>query len=274
MNQNKFISQTLVLLFAFIYFTACQKSTEQLLSPNLQPDISTARQNPEKLVVKKPRIEKIIQHDLPFYYVPTRTGVFTYNKWGDPERIVFDFNSSDENTTNWIFRYNQKHQLTDALKSYLASYLVWSKYVYDHKGTIIRDTTQFFGQLQGETPLPGMDTLVNIYSYDSQGRISQVHRQWDNRSDDLFYNYDSNGNLTRTAYNTQGQPITLTYDNQVNPQRTHEVFMFVARDYSRNNAASAQSYNDIGLPLAFRQQSRTALFLGADIATADIIYAR
>ena len=274
MNQNKFISQTLVLLFAFIYFTGCQKSTEQLLSPNLQHDISTARQNPEKLVVRKTRIEKIIQHDLPFYYVPTRTGVFEYNKWGDPVRIIFDFNSSDENTTNWIFRYNQKHQLTDALKSYPASYLVWSKYVYDHKGTIIRDTTQFFGQLQGETPLPGMDTLVNIYSYDSQGRISRVHRQWDDRSDDLFYNYDSNGNLTRTAYNTQGQPITLTYDNQVNPQRTHEVFMFVARDYSRNNAASAQSYNDMGLPLAFRQQSRTALFLGADMATADIIYAR
>ena len=119
-----------------------------------------------------------------------------------------------------------------------------------------------------------MDTVVNYYSYDNQNRISKIHQQWDNHINDLFYNYDSNGNLTRTAYNTQGQLITLTYDNQVNPQRTHEVFMFVARDYSRNNAASALSYNDIGLPLAFRQQSRTALFLGADMATADIIYAR
>jgi hypothetical protein len=273
MYLKKITWTTLILLLACTYFTSCQKSTDPLQDPGLQDGIAgnkTAAR--EKFIVKKTRIEKIIQHDLFSMYVPIRTGVFEYNKWGDPVRIVFDYTSSDENTTNWLFRYNQKHQLTDAFKSYTSSYFAWSKYVYDHKGTIIRDTTQYFGQMQGEVPLPGMDTVVNYYSYDSQDRIIKVHQQWDNHSNDLFYNYDSNGNLVRTGYTPQGQPIPLVYDNQVNPQRTHEVFMFVARDYSLNNAMPAESYNDKGLPLVFRQQSRTVTFLGADIANAEIFY--
>jgi hypothetical protein len=117
-----------------------------------------------------------------------------------------------------------------------------------------------------------MDTVVNYYSYDSQDRITRVHQEWGYGSNDLIYNYDSNGNLIRTGYTPQGQPIPLIYDNQVNPQRTNEVYMFVARDYSRNNAMAADSYNDKGLPLVFRQQSRTVTFLGADIAKAEIFY--
>jgi hypothetical protein len=272
MNLENFTWKTLILLLACTYFTSCQKDTDPLqdgLQDGNAPNKPIAR---EKLIVKKVRIHKIIQHNLPFFYIPTRTGVFQYNKWGDPVSILFDYYSSDENTTNWLFKYNQKHQLTDAFKSYTASYLVWSKYVYDHKGTIIRDTTQYFGQMQGEIPLPGMDTVVNYYSYDRQDRITKLHQEWDNRSNDLFYNYDSNGNLVRTGYTPQGQAIPLVYDDQVNPQRTNEVFMFVARDYSRNNAMPAESYNDRGLPLVFRQQYTTALFLGADIANADIFY--
>jgi hypothetical protein len=273
MNLKQITWRTLILQLACTYITSCQKNTELLQDPGLQEgntaNITAAR---EKLFVKKVRIQKIIQHDLPYYYVPIRTGMFEYNKWGDPIKILFDFNSSDEHTTNWLFKYNQKHQLTDAIRSYTGSYLVWSKYVYDHRGTIIRDTTQYFGQMQGEIPLPGMDTVVNYYSYDSQDRITRVHQEWGNRSNDLIYNYDSNGNLVRTGYTLQGQPIPLVYDNQVNPQRTNEVYMFVARDYSRNNAMPAESYNDKGLPLLFRQQSRTVTFLGADIANAEFFY--
>jgi hypothetical protein len=273
MKLKQITWRTLILLLACTYFTSCQKNTELLQDPGLQEGNTTNKiAAREKLTVKKARVEKIIQHDLFSVYVPIRTGVFEYNKWGDPVRILFDFNSSDDNTTNWIFKYNQKHQLTDAFKSYTSSYFTWSKYVYDHKGTIIRDTTQYFGQMQGDVPLPGMDTVVNYYSYDSQDRITRVRQEWGYGSNDLIYNYDSNGNLIRTGYTPQGQPIPLIYDNQVNPQRTNEVYMFVARDYSRNNAMAADSYNDKGLPLVFRQQSRTVTFLGADIAKAEIFY--
>jgi hypothetical protein len=48
--------------------------------------------------------------------------------------------------------------------------------------------------------------------------------------------------------------------------------MFVARDYSRNNAMAAESYNDKSLPLVFRQQGRIATFLGANITNAEIFY--
>jgi hypothetical protein len=273
MNLKNFTRRTLILLLACTYFTSCQKNSELLQDPGLQEGNTTnntaAR---EKLTVKKVRIEKIIQHDLPYYYVPIRTGVFEYNKWGDPVKILFDFNSSDDNTTNWIFKYNQKHQLTDAIKSYTNSYFVWSKYVYDHKGTIISDTTQYFGQMQGDIPLPGMQTMFNYYTYDNQDRIIKVHRVGNTYSDELNYNYDSNGNLVRTGFTPQGQYIPLVYDNGVNPQRTNEVFMFVARDYSRNNAMAANSYNDKGLPLVFRQQGRIVTFLGANITNAEIFY--
>jgi YD repeat-containing protein len=114
--------------------------------------------------------------------------------------------------------------------------------------------------------------MFNYYTYDNQDRIIKVHRVGNTYSDELNYNYDSNGNLVRTGYTLQGQPIPLVYDNQVNPQRTNEVYMFVARDYSRNNAMPAESYNDKGLPLLFRQQSRTVTFLGADIANAEFFY--
>lgn len=273
MNLEKFTQRMFILLLACTYLTSCQKNTVDLQDPVLQDgnavNKTAAR---EKLIVKKTRIQKIIQHDLPFYYVPTRTGVFEYNKWGDPVRILFDFNSTGDNTTNWIFKYNQKHQLTEAIKSYTNSYFDWYKFVYDKKGTIIGDTTHYFGQMLGEIPQPGMDTSINYYTYDSQDRITKIHQVFYNVSHDYFYNYDSHGNLVRTGYTPQGQSIPLVYDNQVNPQRTHEVFMFVARDYSRNNAITAESYNEIGLPLVFRQQARTATFLGADIANSDIFY--
>jgi hypothetical protein len=273
MNLEKFTCRTLVLLLACTYLTSCQKNTVDLQDPVLQDgnavNKTAAR---EKLIVKKTRIQKIIQLDLPFYYVPTRTGVFEYNKWGDPVRILFDFNSTGDNTTNWIFKYNQKHQLTEAIKSYTNSYFDWYKFVYDKKGTIIGDTTHYFGQMLGEIPQPGMDTSINYYTYDSQDRITKIHQVFYNVSHDYFYNYDSHGNLVRTGYTPQGKSIPLVYDNQVNPQRTHEVFMFVARDYSRNNAITAESYNERGLPLVFRQQARTATFLGADIANSDIFY--
>jgi hypothetical protein len=271
MNLENFSRKAFILLLACTYLTSCQKNTDLIKIPVLQDGNANKTAAREKLTVKKVRIQKIIQHNLSLY-IPTRTTVFEYNKWGDPVRILSDFNSSDENTTNWLFKYNQKHQLTDAIKSYASSYFAWSKYVYDHKGTIIRDTTQFFGQMQGEIPQAGMYTMINYYSYDSQNRITRVHRANNDRSDDLFYNYDGNGNLVRTGYTPQGQSIPLVYDNQVNPQRINEVFMFVARDYSRNNAMPAESYSDLGLPLVFRQQSRTATFLGADIANADIWY--
>jgi hypothetical protein len=273
MNLKNFTWRTLILLLTCTYLTSCQKDTDPLQDPGGQdgnaPNKTAAR---EKLTVKKVRIQKIIQHDLPFYYVPTRTGIFEYNKWGDPVRILFDFNSTGDKTTNWLFKYNQKHQLTDAIKSYTNSYFDWYKFVYDHKGTIIRDTTQYFGQMLGEIPQPGLDTSINYYSYDSQDRITKIHQVFYNISYDYFYNYDSNGNLIRTGYTPQGQSIPLVYDDQINPQRTDEVFMFVARDYSRNNATTAESYNNRGLPLVFRQQYTTALFLGADIANADILY--
>ena len=273
MNLLKLNWKIFILFLAFTYGTSCQKSTEQFPIAGVKADNSTKETSArEKLAVKKSKILKIIQYDLPYYYVPVRTGVFEYNKWGDPVRILFDFNSSDDNTTNWIFRYNQKHQLTDAIKSYTYVYFLWSKYVYDHKGTIIRDTTLYFGQMQGETPLPGRNPIINYYTYDNQDRIIKVHSVSNTYSKDFFYNYDSNGNLERTGFTPQGQYIPLAYDDKVNPQRTNQVFMFVARDYSRNNAMPAESYNDEGLPLMFRTQGRTVTFLGANMANADILY--
>ncbi|MGZ3888682.1 MAG: hypothetical protein ACXVBR_04975 [Flavisolibacter sp.] len=247
--------------FLFVLFlAACQKQTETIASDN---NNQTALR---KTTIDKWRIKRITQYQ-PWSTVPVRIGEFVYNKQDDPVSITFNELDSDPAQTNWIFKYNQKHQLTEAMMSYVQSYLRWQKFEYDKKGVIYRDSTYIFVFLINGVPqLDRAYRSQNDYFYDSLGRVVRVENHQQDMSTHAFnYAYDANGNLVRPG---------VLYDDRVNPQRTNEVFMFVARDYSMNNTLTAQSYNEGGLPLSFRQEGRSATFLSTILNNADIEYER
>jgi len=58
------------------------------------------------------------------------------------------------------------------------------------------------------------------------------------------YTYDSRGNLAVAGWKSS------SYDYKINPLRQNQVFQFVMRNYSMNNAAPQVKYNSLGLPLS------------------------
>ena len=58
------------------------------------------------------------------------------------------------------------------------------------------------------------------------------------------YTYDARGNLAVAGWKSS------SYDNKPSIFRTHPVFQFIHRNYSKNNSSVQAKYNSKGLPLA------------------------
>jgi len=183
------------------------------------------------------------------------TATFSYNAHGQPERIVYDRQSQTGYPNNFLFRYDAKNRLTDLIATYdNSTFESWSVFFYNSKGQIVLDSVFIFGNLDGEPPSQSDEDLLafNVYfTYDEQGRIRQVINdhypsstdpEVDPYKDTSNYAYNGDGNLVRE---------NSTYDTKVNMNRTNKIWMFMNRDYSRNNFRAAVSYNKKGLPLAF-----------------------
>ena len=189
------------------------------------------------------RIEKIAYSDVD---QSPDSIVFTYNAWGDP---VSGFRSRTSTAyTNFLFRYDQFHRLTDQINIYGVdlSYPVppesWDRYFYDSKGRIAVDSQYFFPDIVDGRPLKGEHGIVTLFyfEYDAFDRITRVSMAADGN---VFYintySYDSSGNLA-------GRP----HDQKTNFRRCNPIWMFLSRDYSLNNPLNAAyTYNRIGLPL-------------------------
>ena len=179
---------------------------------------------------------------------------FTYNKWGDPVSILM----ANPTTGRWNshFKYDKQHRLTDYYTAYGDNIFdQWHKYYYDNKGSIVRDTTYFFGYIGEDGPATADKTrMVTHFEYDAYNRISKNIREILNNShyvDTTTYTYDSQGNLIRPG---------ITYDNKLNVYRTHNVWMFIARDYSINNPFIADAYNNGHLPVKLSQEGEYAWY--------------
>ena len=162
---------------------------------------------------------------------------FEYNKKGDPVSVTPSFIGTG--TPQWLFRYDNKGRVTDFIGVYEnGGFEFWHKYGYDKHNRIIVDTQYIFG-LYGDEPMNYNQVFYIQYSYDAQGRISQmVH----SISGVTNYTYDANGNLVRPG---------AVYDTQVNFRRTNQMWMFITRDYSMNNPVAADAYNSEGLPTEY-----------------------
>jgi hypothetical protein len=179
-------------------------------------------------------------------YGPATTAVFTYNKKNDPIRVDYDNNTLRTGYTDWWFDYDNKGGLSKLYRTYGDNRDDWYQkmvFIYDNKGRIAVDTTfEMFWEPAVEEPY--LIYWINHYTYDSKGRIVKVDEQQNppRMSVEHIFTYDANGNRELAG---------LVYDNKLNFHQTNKIWMFLSRDYSMNNPAPAESYNEHGLPLVF-----------------------
>lgn len=177
-----------------------------------------------------------------------------YNSAGDPVNIIQTKPGTGH--PNTLFRYDKKRRLTDYIGIYEdGGFEFWHRYVYDKKGRVIRDTSYFFGGMTDDEPEWYIDGAIVQYEYDHLGRIVHTSQDWFSSPGmplDSYYSYDANGNLVVPG---------VTYDNKTAIHRTNRVWMFIDRNYSRNNAY-ATTWNENGLPFSMELNDLGGRFAG------------
>lgn len=160
---------------------------------------------------------------------------FSYYEDGRPKSVRHKYEDFDY----WNFIYNDQKQLIQVLEYGTL------KHSYHYTGDrITEDTTVEIGEIWLHKPV-----------YDGEGRVAadtlkilfNATDQSDHREYVTTYDYDSNGNLQPPA----PWPAITTYDNKVNALRTNDTWLFLTRDYSKNNKQEASQYNSEGLPVKF-----------------------
>ena len=144
-------------------------------------------------------------------------------------------------TTYRTFRYDSWHRLREYIGSYgNGGFQFWHQYGYDQSGRIGYDTVYILGGIVNDQPGPSFEKRTSEIEYDNHNRISRVttHSSFGGTSVSN-YGYDAAGNLIRPG---------VTYDSKTNFQRTNDIWMFLARDYSMNNPVVAEQYNAAGYP--------------------------
>jgi hypothetical protein len=182
-------------------------------------------------------------------------GTFIYNTLRQPVSVLFQRGCwTGSPTSSYLFRYDAKNRLSDYIEACGDFYDNWHVYKYDSKGLIVQDSAYYWGEMNGLHPSESdYEELARCtaYTYDSQDRMTRAITYYfiqdgngipQPYTDTSSYVYNNDGNLNRTG---------ASYDHKTNICRTNKIWMFLNRDYSRNNYIAALSYNEKGLPLAF-----------------------
>ena len=210
----------------------------------------------------------IVTHQDPL--VALRSGEFAYNAAGDP--ITYTPQGYSTGSVKYEFRYDSKGRLSDYIGYYPAingtggPFEFWTRYIYDDKGRIIRDTCYHYGTygpMLALNPAYHVKTLTE-YEYDQEQRVSRTVRR------QLLNGVPIVGNVAdyKFIYNDEGNLIVpgANYDDKVSPFRLNKVWMFLSRNYSKNNIVPAASYNALGLPTQFTNP------ISGSIPQLDLLY--
>lgn len=191
---------------------------------------------------------------------------FYYNELGDPEEIINT--DGGLGSPNVYFSYDERNRLIEIQGKYAdsAAYEKWMKFGYSAKGQIIKDTSWLFGQIIGSKPDPNSLAIYETtYAYDAMGRIVKtVQTDLKNPEKPVIeklYTYNERGNLINS----------FDYDDKISFLRAHPIWMFLGRDYSKNNRAAAREYTSNGLPSAFRTE-RSVMFMWWEIRISRLSY--
>lgn len=172
---------------------------------------------------------------------------FSYNAAGNP--VTVKNTAVSTGNPNVVFKYDRHGRLAEMIRPYAnESYESWTKYFYDTRGQIVRDSQYIFGPYIDSVPAAFMQVgyWTHHFSYDALGRIVS-------RIDSAFFS----GNVYVTPWNFQydakGNMVApgVVYDTDLNFLRTNRVWMFVCNNYSVNNGFQAAAYNGHKLPLSF-----------------------
>ncbi|MGZ5254628.1 MAG: hypothetical protein ACXWV4_09790, partial [Flavitalea sp.] len=194
-------------------------------------------------------------------YLNRRGTLFTfyYNELGDPEEILNT--DGGVGSPNVYFKYDDNNRLIEIQGKYAdsAAYEKWMRFGYSPKNQIIKDTSWIFGQLISSNPDPNSLAIYETsYAYDAMGRIVKTIqldlKNPEKPAIEKLYTYNEKGNLINT----------FDYDNKISFLRAHPLWMFLGRDYSKNNRAAAREYTSNGLPSIFRTE-RSVMFMWWEI---------
>lgn len=168
-------------------------------------------------------------------------GTFYYTPEGLPMSVHFIQRNFQSEANTYLFRYNQNGKLAG----------------YDIIDGIYASVRHHYGYVGGKI---GVDTLyselgeqfvqISRLQYDNLGRIIRedievIERDFmpvSERSTELYV-YNSKGNLV--------SPLVTGYDNKTSYLRTDPLWMFIHRNYSKNNPQGVTQYNNRNLPLGF-----------------------
>lgn len=195
-------------------------------------------------------------------------GTLTYNKDGNPISVIYPYTSTER--PNFSFKYDNKKRLIESIEYYDNLAIErWARYKYNSQGLIISDTVYVGGMLVNGVPFVDDATELRVekFGYDAEKRIVSVLTHWpkfpSEGETEVTWTYD-------IANNRQPDGDTWTYDGKMNLHRTHKVFMFIDRDYSRNNHIGATSYNSSYLPTQFG--TTIASFLRTNLSGSTVTY--
>ena len=185
---------------------------------------------------------------------------FTYNEQGNPVSIIRPV--AGTGFPNYIFKYDTWQRLTDFIGMYTSGNAAefWHKYFYDNKGRIVIDSVYTLCVLSNDSIASYYWSYRILYDYDSQNRIIRAVGE---PYQDQF------------SYGADGNRAGGIYDQKVHFRRTNKIWMFLDKDYSRNNPFTAVSYNAYALPTEVNLSYKTGqfTFLGnPPFASAKIVY--
>jgi len=185
--------------------------------------------------------------------------VFRYSAAGNPLTVKHD--RVGTGYPNVVFKYDVQGRLSEMVRPYAVPnpmYETWTKYYYDSRGRIVRDTQWVFGNYIDSVPIRQSNSYwTHHFAYDVHGRvISRVDSAFFGGSpygSESTFQYDARGNLVRPG---------VVYDSRASYLRTNGVWMFVCNDYSVNNGFQATAYNAYGLPLRFGASDQLPWIMG------------
>lgn len=203
-----------------------------------------------------------------------KTGTFEYNAAGNP--ISYTPTGYGAGSLKYEFRYDMSGLLTDYI-GYSPNTIpltcnFWIRFVYENN-RIVRDSVYYNSNYGAALTSYTKHVGVTEYEYDDQERISRIkYKQHTNGvPNGVMGNY-------KFDYNDAGNLVTpgAAYDDKVSIYRTNKIWMFLSRNYSKNNIKSALSYNSNGLPVAFASATlRSAsmrFFESLDLSNCEILY--
>jgi hypothetical protein len=175
--------------------------------------------------------------------------LISYDEFENPTFITNPFVATGRPFRS--FKYDSWHRLVEYLEAYSNNtFETWHFYGFDAQGRIGVDTSYTFGSTDTGMPANYFYRTISTLGYDAQNRIVS---SWNVITPDPTHPMvPPSTNMQTWTYNSAGnrEGVGITYDNKLNLNRTNDIWMFLARDYSINNPFTATTYNSTGYPTA------------------------